>query len=447
MSAASVDAIRNCLEGAIPSTLATCSPDGVPNVTYVSQVEYVDHQHVALSFQFFSKTRENILLHPFATAYVTDGVTGASYRLSLQFLHTQTEGWLFERMKAKLAGIASHSGLAGVFRLLGSDVYRVLAIERVPGGSLPAPAPRRNLLSALRAASEALCAIGELSSLLDQTLQSLDAQFGIAHSMLLMFDAAQQRLYTVATHGYAESGVGFEIGLGEGVIGVAAQHRVPIRIAHMTNEYSYARAVRDQAIDAGFSTDAEVPFVGLAQAHSQMAVPILAADALVGVLYVESPEQQRFSYDDEDALVTLARQVGLAIRGLQCVETAVAEDAPRTQPVALQTQGVAAVRHFAENDSVFIDNDYIIKGVAGAILWRLLGQHAENGRTEFSNRELRLDAALRLPDIDDNLEARLILLSRRLDERCDFLAIEKTGRGRFRLKVGRRLELLASVPR
>jgi len=95
------------------------------------------------------------------------------------------------------------------------------------------------------------------------------------------------------------------------------------------------------------------------------------------------------------------------------------------------------IRHFAADHSVFIGDDYLIKGVAGAIFVRLLRDCAERGRTEFSNRELRLDPSLRLPELGDNLEARLILLQRRLAERCRFLRLEKTGRGRFRLVAER----------
>jgi hypothetical protein len=46
---------------------------------------------------------------------------------------------------------------------------------------------------------------------------------------------------------------------------------------------------------------------------------------------------------------------------------------------------------------------------------------------------LRLDRTLRLPDHAENLDARLVLLRRRLEERGACLRIEKTGRGRFRL--------------
>lgn len=104
------------------------------------------------------------------------------------------------------------------------------------------------------------------------------------------------------------------------------------------------------------------------------------------------------------------------------------------------------VRRYPDNDSIFVGEDYLIKGVAGAILWRLLRGYVEEHRTDYSNRELRLDPSIRLPDVSENLEARLILLQRRLEERCPALRIEKTGRGRFRLNVMRPVTLVDVRP-
>ena len=125
MTAPSLHSIRPCLEGAIPAVMATCASDGTPNVAYISQVFHVDERHVALSFQFFNKTRQNILAHPRATVLLLHPVTAQFYRLHLRYLRTETDGPVFESMKAQLAGIASHSGMAGVFVLRGSDIYRV----------------------------------------------------------------------------------------------------------------------------------------------------------------------------------------------------------------------------------------------------------------------------------------------------------------------------------
>src|SRR5690606_21825168 len=118
----SLETVRACLDGVIPGAVATCSADGTPNISYISQVEYVDGEHIALSFQFFNKTRRNVLEQPLATVAVTHPITGASYMLMLRYLRTEAEGSVFERMKAKLAGIASHEGMTGVFRLRGADI-------------------------------------------------------------------------------------------------------------------------------------------------------------------------------------------------------------------------------------------------------------------------------------------------------------------------------------
>ncbi len=93
------------------------------------------------------------------------------------------------------------------------------------------------------------------------------------------------------------------------------------------------------------------------------------------------------------------------------------------------------MRYFPVDGSTFLDGDYLIRGVAGRILWSLLEQHSASGRVDFTNKEIRLDPRLELPGFRDNLDTRLILLKRRLDERDARIRLEKTGRGRFRLIV------------
>ena len=436
--------IRECLDGSIPGHIATCDTDGIPNLAYLSQVQFIDNAHVALSYQFFNRTRQNILAGSPVRLLVTSHLTGAQYRLMLRYLRTETSGPLFEQMKAKLAGIASHSGMSGVFHLLGSDIYQVLDIEQIPGATVAPPPLPVNYLTALRRSTVRLAACSNLDCLLDTALACLSDEFGIGHVMLLMHDDARQRLYTLASRGYPESGVGSEIPVGAGVIGICARERTPIRIGFMTSEYAYGRAVRDSiaADGQGDTLETAIPLPGLPDARSQLAVPITAFGQLLGVIYAESLSDLYFGYDEEDALVSFAAQLGLAIHYHQQTEE-LADETPGTETVTAPVAGPPlVVRHFPANDSVFLDDDYLIKGVAGAILWSLLTDFTERRRTCFTNKGLRVDSRIRLPDISDNLEARLVLLRRRLDERAAGIQLTKTSRGRFSLSVNRPLQLL-----
>jgi adenylate cyclase len=433
--------IRDCLEGAIPAVLATCDADGVPNVAYLSQVFFVDDRHVALSFQFFNKTRRNILANPRAVAMLIHPVTVAFYRLHLRYLRTETQGPLFERMKAQLAGIASHSGMDGVFELLGSDIYEVEQVEAVAGAPLLAPPATGGRLAALRLGAERIGRSTTLDGAFDAFLATLGDGLGMRHAIVLVLDARPKRLYTVASRGYPTSGVGSEIMVGQGVIGVAARERVAVRISHVVNAALYSQALRSSvAASSSLAPADEIPYPGLARPHSQLAVPILSMDRLLGVVFVESPRDRQFGHEDEDALVALTGHLGAAMELLQVAGEV--DSAPAAAPVkAPAPAGEMALRRFKANDSIFVDDAYLIKGVAGAILWKLARDHVQQGRTEFSNRELRLDTSLGLPDVTDNLEARLLLLQRRLQEHGPHLRIERTGRGRFRLAVGRKLQL------
>ena len=118
------------LQGMFPSWITTSSGEGEPNTTVISQIWYVDETEVALSFQFFNKTKKNISQNPFAYATIINPQTFDMFTLELKYKRTENDGDLFDEMDMKLEAIASMSGMSGIFELKGADIYEVLSISK-----------------------------------------------------------------------------------------------------------------------------------------------------------------------------------------------------------------------------------------------------------------------------------------------------------------------------
>ena len=119
------------MQGAFQSILATCNPDGTPNITSVSQVWYVDPTHVAISFQFFNKTVENLRANPYASIRLFDPNGTDHWAHDARFVREETAGPVSDAMEMQLEAIASMTGMEGVFKLRGAHIYEVLRIERL----------------------------------------------------------------------------------------------------------------------------------------------------------------------------------------------------------------------------------------------------------------------------------------------------------------------------
>jgi hypothetical protein len=131
------DEIKPATQGVIPSQVATCSLDGTPNVTVISQVYYVDPDHVALSYQFFSKTIKNIRENPRAHVWVINPETFESWELEVEYNHSETSGPVFDVMDMQIEAIASMTGMKGIFKLRAADIYRVISATKTIGERIP----------------------------------------------------------------------------------------------------------------------------------------------------------------------------------------------------------------------------------------------------------------------------------------------------------------------
>jgi flavin reductase (DIM6/NTAB) family NADH-FMN oxidoreductase RutF len=119
------------MQGAIPAALVTCSASGEPNTTIISQVFFVDEQHVALSFQFFNKTIRNVRENPRAMVSIIHPGTFEMWDLQIEFDRSETDGDIFDQMDMQLEAIASMTGMSGVFKLQAADIYKVRSVQKL----------------------------------------------------------------------------------------------------------------------------------------------------------------------------------------------------------------------------------------------------------------------------------------------------------------------------
>lgn len=442
--AVALESIRACFAGVMPTQFATCSPDGTPNVVAVSLVHYVDSERVAVSRQFLRKTSDNVDANRKAQLLVTDPETFAEYRLDTEFLYTETEGPAFEAAKANLDAVASQSGMSDVFRLRGIDIHRVIRCEAV-GHELEATARPAGDPDALRPLDEFVRRLGlcaDYEELTRAALHALEDLFGVAYSILLLADADGGCLFATASNGYPASAVGAEVRLGVGLIGTAAAQRRSVTIAHLGRARKMQAAQRASAERGGDgSLGPEISLPGLAVPQSVAAIPLIAQNRLVGVLYLESERPGQFHSEVERTWQIIAGYLAATLLMLEAESHPSQLAGPTAKPVPAADARTVTVAYYQANDSVFVAGRYVTKGVAGRILRKLAGEHVATGRTAFSNRELRLAESLGLPAGADNLEGRLLVLRRRLALQNCGIELERVGRGHMELRVAGPLEL------
>ncbi len=441
----SLASIRDCFEGVIPSIIATLDAGGRPNVSYLSQVYLVDDEHVALSNQFFSKTAANVAATGRAQVLLVSGRTGEQFALDVEHRASLAEGAVFAKMSAQLAAISSQHGVGEAMVLRSAELYWVSECRAIPGPSMladmPAPPPAQDRLALAAKVAAAIASQSDAEAMVDAAMDGLAAAFGFANAMLLTLDDDGGRLTTIASRGYAQGGAGSEVTLGEGAIGIAAASGQAVRLSDMSRGRRMAAAVR-----ATSTLDAErlIALPGLDEPQSQLAAPMVSRGKVQGVLFAESAERFWFRPEDEEALMLIGGQLAASLRLAELEARDAETAAARSEPA--HPGGDIRVKYFAHDDSLFLDDAYLIKGVPGRLLFHFLRVFAQTGRRDFTNREIRLEAGLRLPGLKDNLETRLILLRRRLDEKAAPIRLARPGRGQIRLEVSGtpRLEVVAT---
>ena len=183
----------------------------------------------------------------------------------------------------------------------------------------------------------------DLDEIFDIVLRTMDELFGFRHSLILLLDPARDELGVVASRGYPENATGTSVPVGTGLVGMVAQKRRMMRFSNVGQQRAYASTIRKQMEEAGRGSElAEVPKLpGLPNAESQIAIPLMIKDTLIGVFSVESEGQRIFSEHDEILVTIVANQAASAIHNARLYRAA----EERRQELAEAHEGL---KQFAE---------------------------------------------------------------------------------------------------
>ncbi|NJN80517.1 MAG: GAF domain-containing protein [Anaerolineales bacterium] len=139
-----------------------------------------------------------------------------------------------------------------------------------------------------------------LEEALESAVNGLQVTLGGDRVTILLADREKKMLEVKASIGYAEDATATHVEIGQGVTGWVAAHRRPLRIRDVSEDPRYIK----------FSPNT----------RSELAVPLIYRNELLGVLNVESEQLDAYTENDEEMLGTLGGSLAAVIANARLFE-------------------------------------------------------------------------------------------------------------------------------
>ncbi len=158
---------------------------------------------------------------------------------------------------------------------------------------------RSTQLEASTLVARSAAMVRSLGELLESVVEQITERFGYYHACIFLTDSAEK--FVVLQAASSEGGRqllkrGFKTEISrQGVVGCAAYQKRP-------------RIVQDVSTDSTYIYLPELP-----ETRSEVALPLIVRNRVIGVLDIQSEESNAFKFDDIYTLQTMADQVAMAI--------------------------------------------------------------------------------------------------------------------------------------
>lgn len=268
------------LMGVVPATLITCSKEGIPNITNIARVWYVDAHHVAIANHMLKKSVYNLNENPIAFIRTMDTTTFSTWELEVRYIGSKNDGGIFENMKKQYEVLQMMMESAVPITVHSAELFTVLSAK------------------ICTEESSHLQVKAELYHLL---LEELENKLGWKHSAVWSIEDDSKEFEISAIRGLDEEAAGKFL---QKVVHWSFEQEKPVRIFNIRSQYQYAiTTFLHQQSEGKFSSE-DYQNIN----HHYVAIPIKGDhQKITAVIGIQSNEPTTFAAFHEECLLAASK--------------------------------------------------------------------------------------------------------------------------------------------
>src|SRR5438445_138697 len=189
-------------------------------------------------------------------------------------------------------------------------------------------------------ASQAVLSTFELDEVLQQILIIARDYFRLPNVSILLLDKETNELYVRSQIGWDQKSDGVRVPIGTGLIGTAAKEKRPVYVPDVTKDPRYLPCSKKTA--------------------SELAIPLMVRDEVVGVLDCQSENVDHFDSETIDLLTLFSTQASMALQNarLYSLERRRASQLEAINEIAQQMTAVLDLKELLSKVCVLVQQDF-----------------------------------------------------------------------------------------
>jgi len=195
-------------------------------------------------------------------------------------------------------------------------------------------------------ASQAVLSTFDLDEVLSQILVIAREYFHLQNVAILLFDKETQELYLRSQIGWDRGTDEIRVPIGAGITGAAAEQRRPVYVPDVTKDSRYRVSAKNS--------------------KSQLAVPLLVREEVVGVLDCQSENLDHFDLETIDLLLLFSTQASMALQNarLYSLERRRALQLEAINAIAQQTTAVLDLKELLSKVCILVQKAFHVSHVS-----------------------------------------------------------------------------------